>query len=95
MQHQESAPQQKQPPADPSNPYNIDFAKEQRSKRMFIILIATGFILAAILLILGFFLDSIANPPKPVTLPPGFQQPEAPHPPVNSGKSSAPFDFTA
>jgi hypothetical protein len=80
MKHQDDAP-----PVDPSNPYNIDFAKEKRTKRMFIILIASGFVLAAILLVLGFLLDSIANPvPEPR---PAIQQPESEQP-LNSSASS-------
>ncbi len=87
MNHQDDAP-----PADPSNPYNIDFAKEKRTKRMFIILIASGFVLAAILLVLGFLLDSIANPvPEPK---PAIQQPESGHP-LNSRASFRPTSYTA
>ncbi|MBX7259464.1 MAG: hypothetical protein K1Y02_24100, partial [Candidatus Hydrogenedentes bacterium] len=90
MQHPENASKPNAVSADPANPYNIDFEKERRSKRMFVILIATGFVLAAILLILGFVLDHVANPPVPASTP-VIQQPapQSLHPPVESGQTSA------
>lgn len=84
------------PPADPANPYNIDFERERRSKRMFIILIATGFVLAAILLVLGFVLDHVLHPPVPPPSP-VIQQPapSSQHPQLDSGSGPASSGSTA
>lgn len=56
---------------DPANPYNIDFERERRLKRMFQVFIGGGFVLAAILLAAAFFFDAWLarrNPgPAPIT----------------------------
>lgn len=57
--------------ADPNNPYNIDFARERRLKRMFQLLIGGGVAVAALLLILAFTMDALLRKklgdPVPVT----------------------------
>lgn len=42
---------------DPNNPYNIDYARERRLKRLFQVTIGIGFACAAVLLILGYAMD--------------------------------------
>ena len=57
---------------DPANPYNIDYARERRLKRMFQIWIAVGFIFAIVALIIGFAVDYYivgADPDAPAVTP--------------------------
>ncbi|MDZ4857672.1 MAG: hypothetical protein SGI88_01715 [Candidatus Hydrogenedentes bacterium] len=50
----------KSPPgSDPANPYNIDFERERRLKRMFQVFIGVGFALAAILILAGYVMDAL------------------------------------
>ncbi len=48
-----------------ANPYNVDHARERRLRFMFIGLIAGAFILAALLLLLGFIMDAMSPSPRP------------------------------
>ena len=56
-------------PPDPDNPYNIDHARERRLTRMFQISIGVGFVIAAILLIIGFALDALIASKTPDIVP--------------------------
>ena len=46
-------------PVDPDNPYNIDFERERRLKRMFQILIGGGLGVAFLLLVIGYAMDAL------------------------------------
>ena len=46
-------------PVDPDNPYNIDFERERRLKRMFQILIGAGLGVAFVLLVIGYMMDAL------------------------------------
>ena len=58
-------------PVVPTRPYNSDFERELRLKSMFQVLIAAGFILAAILVAAGYTMDMLVSretdEPVPVT----------------------------
>ena len=43
----------------PDNPYNIDFERERRLKRMFQILIGAGLGVAFLLLVIGYAMDAL------------------------------------
>jgi hypothetical protein len=49
------------PPGPPDNPYNINYERERRLKVWFFVLIAAGFVLAALLVFLGFLMDSLMD----------------------------------
>lgn len=49
----------------PNNPYNIDYARERRLKKMFIGFIVVAFILSAFLLFGAFLLDAALSKPQP------------------------------
>jgi hypothetical protein len=52
-----SNPKNHASPQDPDNPYNIDFAREHRLKRIFQWTIGIGFVLSAVLIAAAFALD--------------------------------------
>ncbi|GMW00291.1 MAG: hypothetical protein AMXMBFR84_14290 [Candidatus Hydrogenedentota bacterium] len=47
---------------EPSNPYNIDEARERRNLKWFAVLIVLGFVAAIVLLSIGFALDQLLTP---------------------------------
>ncbi|MCC6697593.1 MAG: hypothetical protein IT365_18330 [Candidatus Hydrogenedentes bacterium] len=63
-------------PSGEANPYNIDYSREKRLKRIFIGLIAVFFVIAAILVFGAFFLDFTSPMREPVE-PPVVPAPES------------------
>lgn len=59
-----------------ANPYNIDYSRERRLKKIFIGLIAVFFVIAAILVFGAFFLDFTSPMREPVE-PPVVPAPES------------------
>ncbi|NUM52048.1 MAG: hypothetical protein HUU46_00240 [Candidatus Hydrogenedentes bacterium] len=45
--------------ANPDNPYNIDFARERRLKKTFQLLIGGAFVVALILLVVAYAMDTL------------------------------------
>lgn len=71
-------------PVDPDNPYNIDFERERRLKRMFQILIGAGLGVAFVLLVIGYMLDAlIASKTGDIAPVTPYSTPGAPESPKN------------
>ena len=70
-----------------ANPYNIDYSRERRLKKVFIALIAVFFVVAAILVFGAFFLDFTSPMREPIE-PPVLHSPEST--PAKTHRGTAP-----